>query len=517
MSSFKVPQLRARHADITLLLEGTYPYIRGGVSAWVHQLIQAFPEYTFALVFIGGHPDHYGEILYELPKQVVHLETHFVHLQTFRPPVRGIKGDPGFLKFIKEFHEAMRNRSVREGQETLFSTLMDSLLKDPKGLQAQFLFSEESWEYLGENFRTYCTDPSFIDYFWTMREVHAPIWLLGQVAAQMIPSRLYHTVSTGYAGFLGALLHHKTGNPLILSEHGIYTKERKIDLFQLNLLPDNRLEFEKGNQQVGYFQNLWIRFFETLGRMCYQAANPIVSLYEVNRQRQIVDGADPKRTIVIPNGIPIQRFHPLRDTRPLQPPLVLGLIGRVVPIKDIKTFIRSMRTVANRLPEAEGWIVGPQNEDAEYAKECQNLVQSLGLGETVKFLGFQKMEDVFPKIGLLILSSISEALPLVVLEAFAAGIPVVTTDVGACRQLVLGEGLQGDSCGVAGAVVGMADANGIAHAALDLLLNERKWFSAQQAGMKRVETFYTDTEMLERYRIFYTQALNYGRDRVRAS
>ncbi len=517
MSSFNISHLRAEQADITLLLEGTYPYIRGGVSSWVHQLIQAFPEYTFALVFIGGHPDQYGDIQYELPQHVVHLEAHFVHLQSVPPPIRGIKGNPAFFQLIKEFHEAIRARSVQGNHEAIFVTLMEALLKDPTGIQAQFLFSEEAWDYLGEMFRTYCTDPSFIDYFWTVREVHAPIWLLGQVAAQLIPSRLYHTVSTGYAGFLGTLLQHKTGKPLILSEHGIYTKERKIELFQMNWLPDNRLEFEKGNQQVGYFQNLWIRFFESFGKMCYRAADPIVSLYEVNRQRQIFDGADPKRTLVIPNGIPVQRFHAARDKRALHPPPVLGLIGRVVPIKDIKTFIRAMRTVANKIPEAEGWIVGPEEEDAEYVEECRNLVESLGLGNIVKFLGFQKMEDVLPKIGLIVLSSISEALPLVVLEAFAAGIPVITTDVGACRQLVLGEGMRGDTYGAAGAVVGMADANGLAREALDLLLNDNKWFAAQQAGMKRVETFYTDTEMLERYRFIYTEALNYGRDRVRAS
>lgn len=43
-------------ADIALLLEGTYPFIRGGVSSWVHQMISGLPEYRFALVFLGAIP-----------------------------------------------------------------------------------------------------------------------------------------------------------------------------------------------------------------------------------------------------------------------------------------------------------------------------------------------------------------------------------------------------------------------------------------------------------------------------
>ena len=44
---------RAERADIGLLLEGTFPYVSGGVSSWVNQIIRGFPQYTFALVFIG--------------------------------------------------------------------------------------------------------------------------------------------------------------------------------------------------------------------------------------------------------------------------------------------------------------------------------------------------------------------------------------------------------------------------------------------------------------------------------
>ena len=47
-------------ADIALLLEGTYPYVRGGVSAWVHQIISGLPEIRFAVIFIGGDQKMYG-------------------------------------------------------------------------------------------------------------------------------------------------------------------------------------------------------------------------------------------------------------------------------------------------------------------------------------------------------------------------------------------------------------------------------------------------------------------------
>ena len=48
-------------ADVTLLLEGTYPYVSGGVSSWVHQIIRGLPEIKFSLVFLGGDPKLYGE------------------------------------------------------------------------------------------------------------------------------------------------------------------------------------------------------------------------------------------------------------------------------------------------------------------------------------------------------------------------------------------------------------------------------------------------------------------------
>ena len=59
-----------RKVDVCMLLEGTYPYVRGGVSSWVHQILSGLPELTFALVFVDGRRSDYGQAKYELPENL---------------------------------------------------------------------------------------------------------------------------------------------------------------------------------------------------------------------------------------------------------------------------------------------------------------------------------------------------------------------------------------------------------------------------------------------------------------
>ena len=379
--------------------------------------------------------------------------------------------------------------------------------------EAQFLTSKRAWENIVEQYEKYCTDPSFTDYFWTVRIMHKPLWLLARVAQHVPPARVYHTVSTGYAGFLGAMLHFRTGRPLLVSEHGIYTKERKIDLLQSRWIRDNRGVFERDISKVSYFRELWVRFFEAIGKLAYDAADDIIALYEANRQRQIADGAKVERTQSIPNGIDVDGLAPLVAQRGSGPHRVVALLGRVVPIKDIKTFIRSIFIASRTLPDIQGWIIGPEEEDPAYAQECHALVDSLGLGANVKFLGFQRIHDVLPKIDVIALTSISEALPLVVLEGFAAGIPAITTDVGACRQMIEGEGEEDRALGTAGLVVQLANPAAFAAAILTLLGDDVRWAAAQQAGLARVRRYYTRAQMVDRYRTLYDR-LSAAPDRV---
>ena len=439
------------------------------------------------------------------PDNVVHLETHYIHTPAAKPPVRAQAGDPATYALVARLHEYFRAPSA--ALEPVVGQALAALSSAGQMSEESFLYSQAAWEFTTGQYREFSREPSFIDYFWTIRTMHQPLWMLSRVAESLIPVRAYHTVSTGYAGFLAALLKWKTGRPVILSEHGIYSKERKIDLFQSDWIKDNRDAFSRDAAEIGYLRALWIRFFESLGRMCYNASDDIVALYEANRLRQVADGAEAGRTRNIPNGIDLPRLSKLRELRAPEPPPVLCLLGRVVPIKDLKTFIRAMRSVVNRMPEAQGWVAGPEDEDPDYVEECKDLVESLGLTDSIKFLGFQKIDALLPKVGLLVLSSISEALPLVVLEGYAAGVPVVTTDVGSCRQLVYGLPGEDAAIGASGRVVGIADPPALARAALELLGDSQAWHSAQAAGFKRVERYYTQDLMFAQYRELYAKAL----------
>lgn len=494
-------------ADITFLLEGTFPYVSGGVSSWVNEIIRGFPELKFAAIFIGSRREDYGEMKYELPDNLISLQTYYLFDDNEDPEPKPVKADPSLMNDVRAMHDRFRDNA--DNPEEWLAQVAKECRPGGALSRETFLHSRGAWDYISEMFRAHCNDPSFTDYFWTVRIIHAPIWKLVEIAMNCPPSRIYHAVSTGYAGFLGALLKLIYQRPLLLSEHGIYTKERRIDLYQAQWISDNRGIFEREVGEVSHFRRMWIRFFEALGRVTYSMSDDIVALYEANRLRQINDGAPAERTCNIPNGIDVQKFAALRPLRPKTPPPIFCLIGRVVPIKDIKTFIRAARVVISHLPEAEAWIAGPEAEDPAYAEECHHLANSLGLEEKVRFLGFQKLTELMPKISVVVLSSISEALPLVMLEGYAAGVPAVTTDVGSCQQLVYGLDEEDKALGASGEVVGIADPQALAEAIKRLLTDHDAWQKASEASMARVECYYAQELMYNRYGSIYQKLLSW--------
>ena len=492
--------------DVTFLLEGTYPFVRGGVSSWVHELITAMPELSFSLVYLGATPRDLATMRYELPPNVRQL--HYFDLMTSdapAPPNKGIPGDPAYFAANAQLHDWFRAPGSAPVPAVFDAAILQPGRSDAT-CAAEFFHSEAAWGQIVESYERTCPHASLMDYFWSVRNTHEPLMKLVRIARAIPASRLVHAVSTGYAGFLGAMLQRLSACPMVLTEHGMYTKERQIELQSLFL--GNRV----GKQQVASASGmeahelLWIRMFEGLGRLAYAAADPIISLYPQNQARQIGGGALAERTRIIPNGVDVARFAPLRLQRPERAPHVLGLLGRVVPIKDIKTFIRTIHVLRADIADVQGWIIGPQDEDAPYVEECMELVRMLELEDHVRFLGFQRIDAIMPQLGLVVLTSISEAFPLVIGESYASGVPVLTTDVGACRSLVEGAGDEDRALGCGGAVVPIVDPEAMAAAALALLADPDRWRAAQQAGIARVERYYRQDNVVDAYRQIYAEA-----------
>ncbi len=488
--------------DVTLLLEGTYPYVRGGVSGWVHDLIKGLPELSFSLVYLGAEKPADEKIRYELPPNVRGLTCHYLMDADDSIAPKPCAGDTAYFSDSARLHDWFRHPTGEPDDALFDKVILQSGYKVGK-CNADFFYSEAAWSLIIQNYENACPLAPFLSYFWAIRNTHGPLLKLAELVHTIPHARLFHAVSTGYAGYLGAMLNKLTGRPLVLTEHGIYTKERKIDL-QSMFLEDRQGRFDKvSDTGMEHHEQLWLRIFEGIARLTYAAANPIISLYEQNHERQIVDGADPTRTRIIPNGVNVEHYAPLRTQRAQTIPPILGLIGRIVPIKDIKTFIRTIRALTRYMPNAEGWLIGPEDENPEYVNECKELVRNLQLENHIKFLGFQRIDDVLPRLGLLALTSISEAFPLVIGESYASGLPFVTTDVGACRILIEGKDEADRALGHGGSVVAISDPEAMASAAYALLSDPARWHAAQQAGIQRVERYYRQAQVIASYREIY--------------
>ncbi len=494
---------------ITLVLEGTYPYVRGGVSSWVAQLVRGFPEIAFQVVFLGSRREDYRERAYPLYENIASYREVWLFETGSRtsPPPPPLA--PEALRELKALHD--RFRHLREDRaETHPPSLPPFLFEQAASVERTQLCHPESWRWICAAYEESCNDPSFGDYFWTVRNLHLPLWPLLQVVREIPPADLVFSPSTGYAGFLGAVLSGYQRVPFLLMEHGIYVVERMIDLYSARWIGDHRDRWLRSELELGSLREVWMNFFQTLGRFAYLRADTILSLFPGAREVQIALGAPPERCAILPNGVDIERYRQALSNRPFPPPKRVALIGRVTRIKDILTFIRAMKLVTGRDPEVEGWVVGPLDEEPDYVAECRRAIQALGLSDRLKLLGFRKLDEILPEVGLLVLTSISEGMPLVILEGFAAGLPAVATDVGSCRLLIEG-GLDGEDrkLGLAGRVVPVMSPKAVAQAILSLLKDPNLWRTMQQSAIRRVKKYYDQQQMFNRLgKIFQTLTMD---------
>ena len=261
------------------------------------------------------------------------------------------------------------------------------------------------------------------------------------LARAVPPAGLVHALSTGFAGLVGAEVKRQRGAPLVVTEHGVYWHE----------VAQGAPELETGLRLVGVDASGgnpcasragWVARFQDYARTAYAAADAVTTVTEANRALQSALGFD--GALVVPNGVaPPAGEGPLSadELARLDPSARLaaafrvGFVGRVTPLKDVHALVRAFAQMAT--PGARLHLVGPA-DDHGYAAGCRALAADLGVADRVHLTGVQPVGLWLRHLDAVVLASRSEAEPLALLEAMAAGVPVVAPDVGGVRALVAG-------------------------------------------------------------------------------
>jgi glycosyltransferase involved in cell wall biosynthesis len=234
----------------------------------------------------------------------------------------------------------------------------------------------------------------------------------------------------------------------------------------------------------GYFPPGRTRAFLAIERALGRRTDCLLAVSETVRRELLALGVGaPGAFRVIPLGLDLDRYvtaddrqGELRAELGLSPdtPLV-AIVARLVPIKAHEVFLRAARHVVEGLPAARFLVVG----DGERRHELEAMAVELGLGASVRFLGWRRdLERVYADASVVALTSRNEGSPVSLIEAMAAGRPVVATDVGGVPDLV--------EDGITGHLVRSGDAEALAAAVTDLLRDPGRRRTFGRAARARV-------------------------------
>ncbi len=224
-----------------------------------------------------------------------------------------------------------------------------------------------------------------------------------------------------------------------------------------------------GTLFAGYFHPTVSRALVWLERMLARQMSAVIAVSdEVARDVIRMKVAEPNKVRVIPLGLELDRLREATSGRgrlraELSLPdhtLLVGTVGRLVPIKGIDHFISAMARLALIVPQAQFVIVG----DGSERSRLEDQVAKAGLLGRVAFTGWRgNVETIYPDLDVVVLASLNEGTPVSLIEAMAAGCPVVATRVGGVPDVVEHE--------VTGLLVPPRDPEALADAVLRLLRN----------------------------------------------
>ena len=467
---------------IALLTEGSYPTSDGGVSLWCDQLTTGLGEYEFdvhAIVATGTEA-----ITWTLPPNVVDVTLTPLWGQAAKS-ASGRAETRRFRSMFVRMLDAMLvpgPQAVDEFVSALQGMLpfaraqhLPALLTSPKVVDLLL----ERWRHRPAPGRPLDEDSDVPAP--TVADAVVAIGLLDHflrpLGAKAPEADLCHAVSNGLACLVAFNAKWTNGVPFLLTEHGLYLRERY-------------LEYRVSAYSFAV-RGFVLRFLRLLTAASYVVADFITPGSDYNRRWAIRHGATEDRVRPVYNGVDPSAFA--EGPEPEGP--VLSWAGRIAPIKDVEGLITAFGLVRREIPEARLRMFGSSPAGLEgYRDRCQALIDSLGLTGAATFEGrVDDIVDAYHAGQAVVLSSWSEGFPYTVIEAMTSGRATVSTDVGGVREAV------GDT----GLVVPARDPQALAEACVLVLTDHELRHRLARAARARALQHFTLEQFLTVYREIY--------------
>ena len=473
--------MKASRRRVALITEGTYPLHPGGVAAWCDQLVRGLPEVRFDVVALSGSGRE--PFAFTPPGNVAGVRR--VGLWARVPRGRPFTGrtTERFVGAYAQMFESVLRGGPQAAQwfETSLRTLRELARR---GSLAGALRSQLAVDVLLDVWSRTPVPGAPADVEMTLADALAVTDLVEHFLRPLqlppVQADLVHATANGPGMLVGLTAKWTAGTPVLLSEHGVYLRERLLAV-----------------RRDGYprtVRTVLVRFFHRLCELGYRGADAVLPVSGFNGRWAVRGGADAARVRPLPNGVDPDGL-PFLTSEPAVPTLVFA--GRIDPLKDLDTLVRAFALVRVQVPEARLRLFGgvPAGNEAYHA-EIRRLVEELDLEGCATFEGpVSPVSEAFAAGHVVVQSSLSEGLPLTIIEAALSGRPTVVTDVGGMPE----------AAGRGGLVVPPGDPAAFAAACVRLLTDDEERRKRAEAGRADALARFTLTRFLDDLRGLYAE------------
>lgn len=421
--------------DVLLILEGTYPYNGGGVSTWAHMLCTKVKNVDYSLYSINA--DFEIKPKYDIADRV----SNVIQLPMWSPlePQEMIDYGKKFHKFVSR-KEKGHDFDIANVFLPIFERLINNIYSDVTDVQDLDDTIFDMWRYFQKHdykktmksrlvWEAFCyhvsgaleqdqSEATLYDLTVGMRWMYR---FLLPLSLDVPKADISHLTISGFPVIPALILKYKYGTPMIVTEHGVFIRERLIAI--------NTSEYSF------FLKKMLIKFSECITELVYYKADKILSVNKFNISWEKLYGANPNKIEIIYNGIDHQQFIPAPKPAHLEGIPTVVAAARIFELKDVFTMIRSCAVAAKQIPNIKYLVYGDKTAVPEYTEACEKLIDELGVRENFVLAGYHSNpSQLFCEGDISILTSISEGFPYTVLESMSCGIPVVATDVGGVTE-----------------------------------------------------------------------------------